>query len=183
MERVMARPFGDYPAVENFLGRETLDALAAPDRAESYIIEVGSQPSRVGFASCTVFAQGPLLTDEQLARLRGYILRPEAHYNGQPVFRRRPSVPDFAFRFWRGDLVLDVLLDLHNPGWEFHCGAEHYHNWNWVGAALVSLAKELFPRLASSSRRAIWQKRAIKALQENKRAGRVEPTTKSIIGD
>jgi hypothetical protein len=165
MERVMARPSGDYPPVENLLGRETLDVLAAPDCVESSIIEIGSQPSGVGFANCTVLAQGPLLTDEQVARLRGHILHPEAHYNGQPVFRRRPSIPNFAFRFWRGDRVLDVLVDLHNPGWEFHCGAEHYRNWNWVGDELVSLAKELFPQLASSSPRAIWQKGAIKALQ------------------
>ena len=161
----MAGPFGDYPPVEDFLERETLEVLAAPDRVESYIIEVGSQLSRVGFASCTVLAQGPLLTDEQVARLTGYILRPEAHYNGRPIFRRRPSVPDFAFRVWRGDRVLDVLVDLHNPGWEFHCGVEHYSNWNWVGDELVCLAKELFPRLASSSSRAIWQKGAIKALK------------------
>jgi hypothetical protein len=172
MEHDMARPFGDYPPVEDFLGRETPHILAAPDRVESSIIEVGTQPSGVGFASCTVLAQGPLLTDEQVARLRGHILRPEAHYNGQPVFRRRPSIPNFAFRFWRGDRVLDLLVDLHNPGWEFHCGAEHYRNWNWVGDELVSLAKELFPQLASSSARAIWQKGAIKALQEKKRVGR-----------
>src|SRR5262249_11964549 len=98
MERGMARPFGDYPPVENFLGRETLAVLVAPDRVESSIIEVDSQPSGVGFAGCTVLAQGPLLTDAQAARLTGCILRPEAHYNGQPVFRRRPSIPNFAFR-------------------------------------------------------------------------------------
>jgi hypothetical protein len=167
MER-MALPLGHYPPVESFLGRETLDVLAAPDRIESYMIEVGPQP-RVGFAGCTVLAQGPSLTDEQVARLMGYISRPEAHYNGQPRFRRRPSVPDFAFRIWRGDRVLDVLVDLHNPGWEFYCGAEHYSNWNWVGDELVALAKELFPQLASSSSRAVWQKGVIKALQENPR--------------
>jgi hypothetical protein len=136
----------------------------------------------VGFASCTVLAQGPLLTDEQVARLRGHILRPEAHYNGQPVFRRRPSIPNFAFRFWRGDRVLDLLVDLHNPGWEFHCGAEHYRNWNWVGDELVSLAKELFPQLASSSARAIWQKGAIKALQENTREALQENTREEACG-
>ncbi len=167
---MMAGPFGDYPPVKDFLGRETLEVLAAPDRVESYIIEVGSQPSGRGFASCTVLAQGPLLTDEQVARLRGYILRPEAHYNGQPVFRRRPSIPNFAFRVRRGGRVVDVLVDLHNPGWEFHCGEEHYRNWNWVGDELVRLAKELFPRLASSSSRAIWRQGAIKALQEKARA-------------
>jgi hypothetical protein len=172
MERIMARPFGDYPPVEDFLGRETLNVLAAPDRGESCVIEAGSQPSDVGFAGCTVLAQGPSLTDAQVARLTGCILRPEAHYNGQPIFRRRPSVPDFAFRLWRGDRVLDLLVDLHNPGWEFHCGAEHYRNWNWVGDELVGLAKELFPQVASPSARAIWQKGAIKALQEKKRTGR-----------
>jgi hypothetical protein len=171
MEHVMDGPFGNYPPVGDFLGRETLEVLAAPDRVESYIIEVGSQRSGAGFASCTVLAQGPLLTDEQVAHLTGYILTPEAHYSGQPRFRRRPSIPNFAFRVWRGDRVLDVLVDLHNPGWEFHCGAEHYSNWNWVGDELVCLAKELFPQLASSSSRAIWQKRVIKALQEKKRVG------------
>ena len=165
----MAGPPGNYPPVESFLGRETLEVLAAPDRVESYIIEVAPQPC-VGFASCTVLAQGPLLTDEQVARLTGCIVRPEAHYNGQPRFRRRPSIPDFAFRVWRGDRVLDVLVDLHNPGWEFHCGEEHYSNWNWVESEMVALAKELFPQLASSGSRAVWQKGVIKALHEKARA-------------
>src|SRR5215467_183046 len=169
MEPMLAGPPGDYPPVKGFLGRETLEILAAPDRVESCIIEVCSQPSGVGFASCTVLAQGPLLTEEQVARLRSYILTPEAHYNGQPVFRRRPSIPNFAFRVWSGDRALDVMVDLHNPGWEFHCGTEHYRNWNWVGDELVRLAQELFPRLASSSSRAIWQQGAIKALQEKTR--------------
>ena len=40
---------------------------------------------------------------------------------------------------------------------------------NWVGDELVVLAKELFPQLASSSSRAVWQKGAMKALQENRR--------------
>jgi hypothetical protein len=162
---------GDYPPVEDFLGQGTLEIVSAPDRVESYIIKVGSEPAGVGFLSRTVLVQGPMLTDEQVARLKGYILRPEAHYNGSPVFRRRPAVPNFAFRVWRGDRVLDVLVDLHNPGWEFHCSAEHYRNWNWVGDELVRLAKELFPQLASSSSRAMWQKGAIKALQEKKRTG------------
>jgi hypothetical protein len=172
MARAMAGQPGEYPPVEDFLGRETLEVLAAPDRVESCIIEVGSRPSVVGFASCTVLAQGPLLTDEQGARLRSYILMPQAHYNGQPVFRRRPSIPNFAFRVWRGDRVLDVLVDLHNPGWELHCGTEHYRNWTWVGDKLVGLAKELFPRFASSSSRAIWRQGAIKALQERTRSVR-----------
>src|SRR5437764_1260883 len=75
-----------------------------------------------GFIGCMTLAVGPLLNDKQVARLRACILTPEAHYNGSPIFRRLPSVPNFAFQVWRGVRVLDVLVDLHNPGWEFHCG-------------------------------------------------------------
>jgi hypothetical protein len=170
MDRIMARQFGDYPPVEDFIGREILAVLAAPDRVESYIIEDGPRRWGVGFVGCKALVEGQLLSDEQVTRLREYILSPEGHYNGCPIFKRLPSVPNFAFRVWCGDRVLDVLVDLHNPGWEFHCGAERYRNWNWVGGEMIYLAKELFPRFASSSSRAVWRKGAIKTLQEQWRA-------------
>src|SRR5215470_6864981 len=160
----MARRFGAYPPVDDFLGKETLEVLAAPDRIESYIIE--TRQRGVGFVGCSILAKGPLLTDEQGARLRGYILSPEAHHNGCPIFKRLPFVPNFSFRVWQRNRVLDVLIDLHNAGWQLHCGTEHYGNWNWVGGEIVCLAKELFTRFASSSSRAIWQRGTIKALQE-----------------
>jgi len=159
-------PFGgDYRPVQDFLGAATLQVLATADRVESCIIEDGPRRWGVGFAGCTVLAAGPLLNDEQAERLKDCILTPEAHYNGRPIFERLPSVPNFAFRVWFADRVLDVLVDLHNPGWEFFCGSEHYLNWNWVGHELIRLAKELFPQFASSNSRAIWQKGAIKGLQ------------------
>ena len=166
----MAVQFGEYPPVEDFLGRETLEILAAPDRVESYIIADDPRRWGVGFAGCTILAEGPLLTEGQMAGLTERILRPEAHYNGRPIFKRLPPVPNFAFRVWRGKRVLDVLVDLHNPGWEFHCGSERYRNWNWVSGEMVRLAEELFPQFASSSSRAVWQRGAIKALQDRVRA-------------
>jgi hypothetical protein len=80
------------------------------------------------------------------------------------------SVPNFAFRIWRGTRVVDVLIDLHNPGWEFHCGPECHRNWSWVGDEMISLAKELFPRFASPNARAVWRKGAIKGLQLKSRS-------------
>ncbi len=156
----MARQFGDYPPVEDFLGRNTLAILTNPERIESFIIEDSPRRWTAGFAGCTILAEGPLLSDGQATRLRECILDPVSHYNGRPVFKRLPSVPNFAFRAWCGGRVLDVLVDLHNPGWEFHCGPERYRNWNWVGAELVGLAKELFPDLASPSSRAVWREGA-----------------------
>jgi hypothetical protein len=170
MDRLTALQLGEFRPVKEFLGKQTLDVLAAPDRVESYIIEDGPRRWGAGFVGCTILAEGPLLTAAQLARLRECVLSPEAHYNGRPIFKRLPSVPNFAFRVWRGDRVLDLLLDLHNPGWEFFCGPEHYRNWNWVGREMVGLAKELFLQFASPSRRAVWRKGAIRALQEKARA-------------
>ena len=86
---------GSYPPVEDFLGKETLKLLAAPDRIESYIIETLQRG--VGFVGCSILAKGPLLTDEQAARLRGCILSPQAHYNGCSIFKRLPFVPSFPF--------------------------------------------------------------------------------------
>lgn len=157
---------GEYPPVATLLGADTFAVLEAPDRVESYIIEDGPRRWGVGFRGCIVLAMGPLLNDGQVAWLKECVFTPQAHYNGHPIFRRLPSVPNFAFRFWSGERVVDALVDLHNPGWEFHGGKKRYSNWNWVGHELVRLAKELFPQFASSSSRAVWKHGAIKALQE-----------------
>ena len=170
MKIITARQFDDYRPVHDFLGAGTLEVLAAPDRVESYIIQDDPRRWDMGFVGCTLLAEGPLLNNEQVARLRGCILAPESYYNGRPIYRRFPSVPNLAFRVWSGDRVLDVLVDLHNPGWEFHCGSEHYSDWNEVGGEMICLAKELFPRFASSNLGAVWQKGAIKALRDKARA-------------
>src|SRR5579871_1660087 len=163
------RFYGYFPPVKDLLGKATRQVLAAPDRVESYIIAAGPDHRRIGFAGCTVLAEGPLLNAEQVERLREAILLPEAHFNGWCRFRRPPSTPNFAFRMWREDHVLDILVDLLNPGWEFHCGWERYSNWTWFEEATTRLAKELFPQYASSSG-AMWRKGAIKALKMQKQA-------------
>jgi len=158
---------GNYKPVCELIGAKTLEILAAPERIESYIIQDTREQRDVGFLGCTVLSEGPLLSDDQVTRLTESILTPEAHYNGCPIFRRFPSVPNFAFRVWRGECVLDVLVDLHNPGWEFHCGSERYRNWNRVADKMISLAKELFPQYASFRSQSVWKKGAIAALRKS----------------
>ena len=65
---------------------------------------------------------------------------------------------------YRDSGIPDLMIDLHNPGWDFYCGYERYSDWNWVGDELVSLAKSLFPEYASPNRKSVWRKSVIKEL-------------------
>jgi hypothetical protein len=112
----------------------------------------------------TILGRGPQLTAGQIASLQRMVLEPKSYYDGSPVFRRLPSVPEFAFRLRRAASTLDLLVDLHNPGWEFHCEGETFSGWNWVGDELVALAKALFPQYASASTRAVWKRGTVKDL-------------------
>ncbi|HYF50121.1 MAG TPA: hypothetical protein VEJ63_11995 [Planctomycetota bacterium] len=154
---------GHYPPVAHFLGRQTMHCIHTADIVESYIIKADRHCHGAPLSGRTILVKGPLLTTAQIALLKTYLLLPEAYYNGHPRFRRFPSVPNFAFVLRRETLFLDVLLDLHNPGWEFHCGTERYSSWNWVGHELVALAKELFPNFASPRPQSIWRRDAFKS--------------------
>jgi hypothetical protein len=58
-----------------------------------------------------------------------------------------------------------ILVDLHNPGWEWFCGAETYWGFNFAGPQLVALAKSVFPEYASPYPVSVWKNGAIKALE------------------
>ena len=94
------------------------------------------------------------------------VFEPLSYYDGRPIFKRLPSVPDFAFRLHRGESTLDLLVDLHNAGWEFYCETERHWGWNWVGSEMVPLAKALFPEHASQHMRSVWKRGAMKRLSE-----------------
>jgi len=68
--------------IEKFLDQDMLAILAAPDRVECFIIEDRSSRWLAGFVGCAILADGPLLNDEQVSRLKECILSPEAHYDG-----------------------------------------------------------------------------------------------------
>jgi hypothetical protein len=152
--------------VNKILGKRTLWVLAEPDRAESFILERPRASRRRGIEGYTTLARGPELTAEQIASLRGLVFEPLSYYDGRPIFKRLPSVPEFAFRLHRGKSTLDVLVDLHNPGWEFCCETERHWDWNWVGGETIAIAKALFPEHASPHVRSVWKRGALKRLSE-----------------
>jgi hypothetical protein len=173
MIRFDATPYGDieFPPVEEVLGPQTLRVVSAPDRVGSFLLFAPSFTGRAGLADCTILAEGPGLDAEQIRQLRSLILKPEAHYNGHPIYKRRPSVPNFAFLIRRADCTVEMLVDLTNPGWEFHCGAEHHQNWNWVGPELARLAKALFPEYASPHAGSVWKRGVVEELKRSRGIG------------
>jgi hypothetical protein len=152
--------------VKDILGNQTRWVIAAPDRVECFIIERPQSSRRRRIDGYKILAGGPELTADQIALLQQMVLDPLAYYDGRPIFKRLPSVPEFAFRLHRGESKLDLLVDLHNPGWEFYCETECHWGWNWVGGEMVGLAKALFPEHASEHARPVWKRGAMKRLAE-----------------
>lgn len=152
--------------VNKILGKRTRWVLAEPERVESFILEHLRSSRRRGIEAYRILARGPMLTAEQMALLQQMVFEPLSYYDGRPIFKRLPSVPDFAFRLHRAESRLDFLVDLHNPGWEFYCESERHWDWNWVGGEMVGLAKALFPEHASPNARSVWKRGAMKRLAE-----------------
>ena len=152
--------------VNKILGKRTRWVLAEPERIESFILERPRSSRRRGIEAYVILARGPELIVEQMTSLQQMVFEPLSYYDGHPIFKRLPSVPDFAFRLHRGESTLDLLFDLHNPGWEFYCETERHWDWNWVGGEMVALAKALFPEHASPNARSVWKRGAMKRLAE-----------------
>jgi hypothetical protein len=150
------------------LGKQTLWVMAAPDRVESFLLHRPRQSNYGGIAMYTILERGPELSSEQITALQ-MAGTPLSHYDGDPIFKRWPSVPGFAFRLHRGKSTLDLLVDLLNPGWEFHCDGERHLNWHWVGQEMKQLAKTLFPAYASEHATSMWKQGAMKKLAETYR--------------
>ena len=138
--------------VNKILGKRTLWVLAEPDRAESFILEHPRSSRRCGIEGYTILARGPELTAEQVASLQQMVFEPLSYYDGRPIFKRLPSVPDFAFRLHREETRLDLLVDLHNPGWEFYCETERHWGWNWVGEQQTTQGEDSHEHLGHDTR-------------------------------
>ena len=157
--------------VEDLLGKKTRWVLAGLERGESYLIYSASRkyPPQ-GLEGYVILARGPELSNQQKALVQELVFDPQSFYNGVPRYRRLPHKPGFALRLVRENTALDLLVDLHNPGWDFVCGNEKYSAWNWVRDEFVRLAKALFPKYASPNRKSVWRKGVIHELR-NRDAG------------
>ncbi len=154
--------------VNEILGSRTRWVFDAPDRVESMILQSNQDLFRSPLKDYRVLARGPELTKVQIASLQVMVFDPLSFYDGRPLFRRFPSLPNFAFRVQREDTSLELLVDLLNPGWEFYCENEFHMGWHWVDREMVTLAKALFPEYASESSSSMWKRGAIKKLAETK---------------
>jgi hypothetical protein len=147
-------------------GQQTLWVMAAPDYTRSYIVRSNRLAKVSGLEGYTVLAEGPELSSAQVLLVHTFIADPEAYYSGSPVYRRFPHKPNFALRFIRESTTFDLMIDLHNPGWDFCCGVEQYRGWHWVD--FTALAKALFPEYASPHPHSMWRKGAINSLSQGK---------------
>lgn len=150
--------------VEKLLGNQTCWVLERPEKIESYIVHTQQKILPCEIDDYMILLQGPQLNKAQTNFLQELVFNPGSYYNGVPIFRRLPHKPGFTLRCLRENEVLDLMIDLHNPGWDFCCGSEQYSSWNWVGDHLATLAKDLFPELASPYRNSVWKKGALKEL-------------------
>jgi hypothetical protein len=151
--------------VEDILGKATLTMVNTFDRAEAMLLQRQKEPVRNGIADCRVLTAPRSLNDSQQSELRRILLDPASYWNGHPIYRRFPPSPNFAFRL-HAENVLEVLVDLHNPGWKWFCGEETYWEFHFAGDCIAALAKQLFPEIASASPSAIWRQGAIHQLEQ-----------------
>lgn len=133
---------------------------------ESYVVHQDRHVNRQrGLGAYTILTKGPVLNSEQIVSLQELLFNPRSYYPDVLIFYRRlPHVPGFGLRWVREKEILDLMIDLHNPGWDFCCGRELYISWHEIGDQLVRLAKSLFPELASSDRRSVWRQGVIRGL-------------------
>ena len=153
------------PPVDQVLGPLTFGVISAPEWVDSYIVYTHWSWTVRRLEDCQILATGPRLTPDQVEFLRALIMEPQAHWHGDPVYRRRPPVGNFAFRLGRGTRTVDLLVDLQNPGWEFLCPPERQWAFHFAGREMARLAKALFPELASPHESSVWKQGAITALK------------------
>ena len=106
--------------IESVLGPQTRRVIENSDHGEPFIVQPRQKwTCRCGLSGYAILAEGPRMSEDQLAMIRQAIFEPRAYYAGRPLFRRLPPAPDFAIQLHAGDESLDLMLDLHNPGWGF----------------------------------------------------------------
>jgi len=148
--------------INSVLGPRTRQALATAHSANTFIIK---ERPRGNLLSATILATGLALNNDQLQLIKDMAAEPRAYYCGRPIFRRLPAKQNFAIQLNGDSIVLDLMIDLHNPSWGFYCGAEEYQDWNWVGDHFKDIAKQAFPQFASSGKDAVWQRGVITKLE------------------
>lgn len=160
------------PPLDDFLGQRTLAAMRTATRARAAIIRQCRlyDPRPATLDAWPRLSRFRSLSRSQLELLRAVLLNRWSYWHGNPIYRRLPPTPGFAFRLAAPCDTLVVLIDLHNPGWSFQCGEERYgevfEQFHFAGRPMRALAKSLFPEYASRHEGSVWRQGAIRTLEQ-----------------
>jgi hypothetical protein len=153
--------------IEEILGKQSLEVLRSVDKATAAILK---RPTGVGTRRLSDFERltpWRTLKKSQLCFLCDILNDPDSYWNGWPKYRRPPPRPCFAVKLRSSKCNADLLIDLHNPGWELFCGDEDYWGFNFAGPRLVALAKSVFAEYASGNSKSIWKKGVVEKLAKS----------------
>jgi hypothetical protein len=151
--------------VASILAKQTFKVIGSFQAASAAILKRPNCAGRRRLADYQPITPWRNLTPSQAGDLRQILLDPHSYWNGWPKYRRLPPRPGFAVQVSGPDGEADLLVDLHNPGWELFCSDEAYWGFNFAGPRLAALAKAVFPEHASLSFTSLWKRGAIKHLE------------------
>ena len=146
--------------LDQVFGRQTLRVVRSVQTATAAILRRPTRAGRRRLPDYERLTPWKALTRSQLSALREILEDPSSYWNGWPKYRRFPPRPGLAFQLSCPGSEAVLLIDLHNPGWEFFCGDERYWGFNFVGRRLVVFAKAVFPEYASNNSKSVWKKGA-----------------------
>lgn len=151
--------------VERILGERTLDVVRSFTIAKAAILKKSDDPAGFRLAEFKRLTPWRTLSKSQRSEFRAILLDPDSYWNGWPIYRRFPPNPGFVIQLKKSSAKLDLLIDLHNPGWKWLCCDEKYWGFNFAGCSLGRMAKSVFPEFASNSSSSVWKQGAIKTLE------------------
>jgi hypothetical protein len=150
--------------LNEILGARTLEVARSLAAADAAILRRPTRPDSHRLSDYEQLTGWRRLSDSQVRALHDILTDPASYWTGWPVYRRFPPRPGFALRLRGSGGEATLLVDLHNPGWEWFCGAQTYWAFHFAGPQLAALAKGVFPEYASPRSQAVWKKGAIEAL-------------------
>lgn len=147
--------------ISKVLQPQVRQGIATATGSETFLL---ARDAHGDLSQVTVLEQGQSLSREHLSLVKQLVETPEAWCDGV-FFRRPPGVPEFAIQLTGGEQSVDIMLDLQNPWWSFHCGKFQYDWFHNVPDHLLEIARASFPQYAATERDQPWKPGAIARLK------------------
>jgi len=129
--------------VMDFLGSDIIDIIKSPDKVESYRVEFHKTGKGENLGGYPVKGKGPDLAPKQIERLQLMLLDENTYLFD--VVKKCLFLPEYAFRFVRGDRSVIVLVCYSCEELTFvYGGRELLEDFNNATRRMKALAGELF---------------------------------------